>query len=92
MATIGRCRAVAEIGGYHFRGALAWLLWGLVHVLFLVGFRNRFAVLAQWLWDYVTFSKGARLITGNLVPRVRTYHPEFLIQEKNPDQSGQGSQ
>lgn len=91
MATIGRCRAVAEIGGYHFRGVLAWLLWGLVHVLFLVGFRNRFAVLAQWLWDYVTFSKGARLITGNLVPRVRTYHREFLIPEKNPDQTGQGS-
>lgn len=78
MATIGRSRAVAQIGRWNFTGFFAWVLWGLVHVLFLVGFRNRFAVLAQWIWDYVTFSKGARLITGNVRPRVRSHHGDYL--------------
>ena len=79
MATIGRSRAVAQIGRWRFAGFFAWITWGLVHVLFLVGFRNRFAVLAQWIWDYVTFSKGARLITGNVRPHVRSHHGSYLI-------------
>jgi NADH dehydrogenase len=79
MATIGRSRAVAQVGKWHFTGFFAWILWGLVHVLFLVGFRNRFAVLAQWIWDYVTFSKGARLITGNVRPQVRSHHGAYLV-------------
>jgi len=87
MATIGRCRAVVEIGRYQFKGVSAWLLWGIVHVLFLIGFRNRFAVLAQWIWDYITFSKGARLITGKSRPVVRTHHKEFLCQNLKSDQS-----
>ena len=82
MATIGRSRAVAEVGRFHFRGFVAWLLWGVVHVLFLVGFRNRFAVLAQWVWDYVTFAKGARLITGHIKPQVRLHHSEFLVKKE----------
>jgi NADH:quinone reductase (non-electrogenic) len=45
-------------------GRIAWLLWGLVHVYFLIGFRNRLAVLLDWLWAYVTFQRGSRLITG----------------------------
>ena len=61
------------------RGRAAWLLWGLVHVLFLVSFRNRLGILAQWLWDYVTFSKGARLITGRSMPQVKSYHSDFLV-------------
>ncbi|MFI5021554.1 MAG: hypothetical protein ACHQRJ_07875 [Alphaproteobacteria bacterium] len=46
------------------RGYLAWLLWGLVHVYFLIGFRNRLAAMMDWLWAYVTFQRGARLITA----------------------------
>ncbi|MEO8439055.1 MAG: NAD(P)/FAD-dependent oxidoreductase [Spartobacteria bacterium] len=65
MATIGRNRAVADLNVVHFSGFPAWLAWLFVHVLFLVGFRNRIAVLLQWAWAYVTFNKGARLITRN---------------------------
>ena len=65
MATIGRNRAVADLNFVHFSGFPAWLAWLFVHVLYLVGFRNRIAVLFQWAWAYVTFNKGARLITRN---------------------------
>jgi NADH dehydrogenase len=65
MATIGRNRAVADLNFIHFSGLPAWLAWLFVHVLYLVGFRNRIAVLFQWAWAYFTFNKGARLITRN---------------------------
>ncbi len=65
MATIGRNRAVADLNFVHFSGFLAWLAWLFVHVIYLVGFRNRILVLFQWAWAYVTFNKGARLITRN---------------------------
>ena len=65
MATIGRKSAVADFGNFRLSGFIAWLLWGLVHVYFLVGFRNRIAVMMGWLWAYVTFGRGARLITGH---------------------------
>jgi NADH dehydrogenase len=65
MATIGRNRAVADLHWFHFSGLPAWLAWLFVHIIFLVGFRNRLAVLIQWAWAYVTFNKGARLITRN---------------------------
>jgi NADH dehydrogenase len=64
MATIGRRAAVADFGWLKIDGTLAWLLWGLVHVSFLIGFRNRIVVMLDWLWSYVTFQSGARLITG----------------------------
>jgi NADH:ubiquinone reductase (H+-translocating) len=64
LATIGRKVAVADFGRIRLSGRLAWLLWGGVHVLFLIGFRNRVAVLLDWLWAYVTFQRGARLITS----------------------------
>ena len=67
MATIGRGHAVADFGWLRLTGRLAWLLWGLVHIAFLIGFRNRIAVLLDWLWAYVTFKRGARLITGEVV-------------------------
>ncbi len=63
LATIGRGHAVADFGWVRLSGRLAWLLWGLVHIAFLIGFRNRIAVLLDWLWAYVTFKRGARLIT-----------------------------
>ena len=63
MATIGRNKAVADLHWLHLSGLPAWMVWLFVHILFLVGFRNRVAVLFQWAWAYVTFNKGARLIT-----------------------------
>jgi NADH dehydrogenase len=65
MATIGRNKAVADLKLVHFSGLPAWLAWLFVHIIFLVGFRNRLAVLLQWAWAYLTFNKGARLITRN---------------------------
>jgi len=65
MATIGRRAAVADFGWITITGTLAWLLWGMVHVTFLIGFRNRLIVILDWLWSYVTFQSGARLITGS---------------------------
>jgi NADH dehydrogenase len=65
MATIGRNKAVADLNWVQFSGRIAWLAWLFVHIMFLVGFRNRVAVLLQWAWAYFTFNKGARLITRN---------------------------
>lgn len=64
MATIGRARAVAEVGPFKFTGSLAWLMWLFIHVLFLVEFENRVQVLLQWAWNYLTRNRSARLITG----------------------------
>jgi len=64
MATIGRKRAVAQIGTFKVSGLVAWLLWSLAHIYFLIGFRNRLAVAMNWCWNYVTFQRGTRLITG----------------------------
>lgn len=66
MATIGRNAAVAQIGPFKFGGFLAWLSWVFVHLVFLLGFRNRSAVFLQWVWAYFTYGKGARLINGPL--------------------------
>jgi len=65
MATIGRNKAVADLKYVHLSGWPAWMAWLFVHILYLVGFRNRLAVLIQWGWAYVTFNAGARLITRN---------------------------
>src|SRR5207253_83628 len=65
MATIGRNKAVADLKFVHLSGLPAWLAWLFVHIVFLVGFRNRLLVLVQWAWAYLTFDKGARLITRN---------------------------
>jgi NADH dehydrogenase len=66
LATIGRAAAVAHIGRLKIWGFAAWVLWLVVHILYLVGFRNRVVVLLDWAWAYVTMSRGARLITGNI--------------------------
>ena len=65
MATIGRNKAVADLKFFHLSGFPAWLTWLFVHIIFLVGFRNRLLVLLQWAWAYLSFDKGARLITRN---------------------------
>ncbi len=64
MATIGRAAAVAVVGRFKLSGLVAWLAWLLVHIMFLIGFRNRLLVLFEWAWAYVTWHRGARLITG----------------------------
>ena len=62
LATIGRSRAVAVIAGLKLRGFVAWMAWLLIHIFFLIGFRNRFVVLFTWAWAYVTHQRSARLI------------------------------
>src|SRR6184192_962764 len=63
LATIGRAAAVAKVGRFHISGFIAWLAWLAIHIFFLIGFRNRLLVLLQWAWAYVTYQRGARLIT-----------------------------
>jgi NADH dehydrogenase len=63
MATVGKSRAVAEIGRLHFGGLMAWLAWMALHITVLIGFRNRLAVLSSWIYSYVFFRRGSRLIT-----------------------------
>lgn len=66
MAVIGRNYAVTDFHGLRIGGYLAWLMWLFVHILYLVGFRNRIAVVFNWAWSYLTFKRGARLITGRV--------------------------
>lgn len=63
MATIGRSRALAQAGKLKMSGFIAWLAWLFIHVLYLIGFRNRYVVLFNWTWSYLTYGRGARLIT-----------------------------
>ena len=65
LATIGRKRAVMDWNGWHLSGFLAWLIWSCAHIMFLIGYRSRFAVGLNWLWNYLTFQRSARLITGD---------------------------
>src|SRR5438034_7168073 len=65
LATIGRAAAVAQIRKIHISGYFAWLAWLFIHIMFLIGFRNRLIVMIQWAWSYLTYERGARLITGD---------------------------
>jgi NADH dehydrogenase len=65
LAVIGRGRGIADIGRFETSGFLAWFLWIFVHIFFLIGFRNRVVVMFEWAWAYLTFQRGARLITGD---------------------------
>jgi NADH dehydrogenase len=65
MATIGRAAAVADLGKLHLSGFIAWMMWLFVHLMYLVGFRNRLLVFIEWAWAYVTYQRSARLITGS---------------------------
>ena len=64
MATIGRSRAILDLGRLHLAGFPAWVLWLLIHIYYLTGFKNRLLVVAQWAWSYLTFGRGARLIVN----------------------------
>jgi len=70
MATIGRAAAVADIHGLRLSGFPAWLAWCFIHILWLIGFRNRFAVLFEWAWAYFTLQRSSRLIVGEAPPDV----------------------
>lgn len=76
LATIGRSAAIAQFGKIHISGFIAWLAWLFVHILFLIGFRNRVLVFIQWAWSYFTYERGARLITGSsALPGWSSAHP-----------------
>jgi NADH dehydrogenase len=64
LATIGRKEAVVDFGWLRLTGRIAWLVWSVAHIYYLIGFRNRMAIAVDWLWSYLTYGRGARLITG----------------------------
>ena len=64
LATIGRKAAVAQMGPLKLSGLIAWVAWPGIHIMFLIGFRNRFLVMFQWAWSFFSYDRGARLITG----------------------------
>ena len=70
LATIGRAAGVADLGRIKLGGFFAWFAWLAIHIFFLIGFRNRILVMLQWAWAYVTYQRGARLITGE-TPKTR---------------------
>lgn len=64
MATIGRAKAIFQAGNIKLSGFIAWIMWAFIHIMYLIGFRNRYRVMAEWVWYYISFKPGARLITG----------------------------
>jgi NADH dehydrogenase len=82
LAVIGRAAAVAEIGRVKFSGHIAWLMWLFIHLMYLVSFQNRLIVFIRWAFDYFTFNRGARLITGAREPTDREQHLEKLLMNK----------
>ena len=75
MATIGRAAAVADIRGLRLSGLPAWLVWCFIHILWLIGFRNRFAVMFEWGWAYFTRQRSSRLIVGDAPPETPPVPP-----------------
>lgn len=69
LATIGRSEAILDFGWFSLKGRFGWLFWSIIHIYFLIGFRNRLMVFTNWIWSYLTFGKGARLITGNKIEK-----------------------
>ncbi len=85
MATIGRNRAIADIRGLRFGGYLAFLAWAFIHVLSLIGFRRRLMVMLEWMWSYLTFGRGVRLITGeDQVPKPVRPPPDPRLIGRGP--------
>ncbi len=73
MATIGKAKAIADIHGWRFTGFIAWLLWSMIHLMFLITFRSKVFVMLNWAYTYIFQSTGARLITGEFKPRIRKF-------------------
>ncbi len=92
LATIGRAAGVAQFGKIHISGFVAWLAWLFIHILFLIGFRNRLLVFIQWAWSYVTYERGARLITGsNYLPGWTADSPRASPAESSDVQEAHAS-
>jgi NADH dehydrogenase len=82
LATIGRKRAVVQMRGLKISGFLAWVLWSVAHIYFLIGFRNRLVVALNWAWNYLTFQRGTRLITGITGSRIEDMiQPTALVHD-----------
>ena len=75
LATIGRNKAVGDLNFVHVKGFIAWVIWAGVHIMYLVGFRSRFAVAGEWIFNYITFYRGSRLITGTQEGQEALHHP-----------------
>jgi NADH dehydrogenase len=93
LATIGRAAAVADLGRVKLSGWVAWVAWLFIHILFLIGFRNRFVVLFSWAWSYLTYDRGARLITGldaHVRPAARLDQPDHSPQRARRTQREDG--
>ena len=88
MATIGRSRAVAEIGSIRFAGRTAWWIWVLIHIYYLIGFKNRLFVMLQWAASFVSFRRGARLIVDK---EWRFYNDASETEEPAAPQNEPGS-
>jgi NADH dehydrogenase len=84
MAIIGKAKAVAQMGDWKFSGFIAWLLWGGVHILFLIGFRNRLLVLLSWFWGWLLNARDARLITGHARLDIRVPRPPDFVPDDPP--------
>jgi NADH:ubiquinone reductase (H+-translocating) len=92
MAVIGKAKAVAQIGRFRFGGFLAWMIWGGIHIAFLIGFRNRMQVLISWFWNWLLNARDARLITGDARLDVKVVRPsEFIPTETAPRSGGNPS-
>jgi len=78
LATVGRKQAVAHFGKVRLSGFLAWLIWSVAHIYFLIGFRNRLVVAMNWTWNYLTFQRGTRLITGITGSRIEDVAPPVI--------------
>ncbi|MFY0591627.1 NAD(P)/FAD-dependent oxidoreductase [Roseivirga sp.] len=74
MATVGRNKAVVDMPRFHFRGLFAWMVWMFVHLMSIVGFRNRLVILSNWIWNYMTYDRGTRLIIRTFL-RNKQYKP-----------------
>ena len=82
MAVLGKAKAVAEVGGWKFGGFPAWAMWGGIHILFLVGLRNRLQVLLAWFWNWMLDARDARIISGNARMRIQIPKGEDFMPEK----------
>ena len=91
LATIGRGAAVAEVGKLRLSGVVAWLAWLTIHIFYLIGFRNRVFVLADWAWTYLRNERGARLIVGDVEPLLErgSPHPREQAENKGAEQPQQ---
>jgi NADH dehydrogenase len=90
MATIGRSRAIAWAGGLKMTGYIAWLAWLFIHIFYLIGFKNRLVVLFNWFWSYVSYQRGARLITSTGWKPTASQTPDCRVPELPPKTEGIG--